>query len=53
MDRRTHQLRGLCDRAPAVLVNDEQAGPIAAQDAEKVCQGWQGIPHGLFAASSR
>lgn len=35
---------GLCDRAPAVLVNQEQAGPVAPQDAEKVCQGWRGIP---------
>ncbi len=35
---------GLCDRAPAALVNQEQAGPIPAADAEKVCQGWLGIP---------
>jgi len=35
---------GLCDRAPAVLVNDEQVGPVAPADAEKVCQGWQGVP---------
>lgn len=35
---------GLCDRAPAILVNDEQAGPVLPQDADKVCQGWQGIP---------
>ncbi|MHB0923334.1 MAG: NADH-ubiquinone oxidoreductase-F iron-sulfur binding region domain-containing protein [Bellilinea sp.] len=35
---------GLCDRAPAVLVNQEQAGPVAPPDAEKVCQGWRGIP---------
>jgi len=35
---------GLCDRAPAVLVNQEQAGPISPADVEKVCQGWRGVP---------
>jgi len=35
---------GLCDRAPAVLVNDEQAGPVTPDQAQKVCQGWQGVP---------
>jgi len=35
---------GLCDRAPAVLVDDEQAGPVDAKEAEKVCEGWRGIP---------
>ena len=35
---------GLCDRAPAVLVNDEQAGPVLPEDAEKVCEGWRGVP---------
>ncbi|GAB4496761.1 MAG: hypothetical protein OHK003_03020 [Anaerolineales bacterium] len=35
---------GLCDRAPAVLVNDEQAGPVEASDAKKVCEGWRGVP---------
>jgi len=34
---------GLCDRAPAALVNDEQAGPLAPKDAKKVCQGWRGL----------
>ncbi len=34
---------GLCDRAPAVLVNDEQAGPVTSADAPKVCEGWRGI----------
>jgi NADH-quinone oxidoreductase subunit F len=34
---------GLCDRAPAVLVEDEQAGPLAAKDAKKVCEGWRGV----------
>ncbi|NLF79282.1 MAG: hypothetical protein GX573_26610 [Chloroflexi bacterium] len=33
---------GLCDRAPAVLVNDEQAGPVAAAQASEICQGWRG-----------
>jgi len=35
---------GLCDRAPAVLVEDEQAGPVKAKDAGKVCKGWRGVP---------
>jgi NADH:ubiquinone oxidoreductase subunit F (NADH-binding)/NADH:ubiquinone oxidoreductase subunit E len=35
---------GLCDRAPAVLVGDEQAGPILPEDAKKTCQGWRGFP---------
>ena len=35
---------GLCDRAPAVLVDDEQAGPVNSKEAEKVCEGWRGIP---------
>jgi NADH:ubiquinone oxidoreductase subunit F (NADH-binding)/NADH:ubiquinone oxidoreductase subunit E len=35
---------GLCDRAPAVLVEDEQAGPVEAMDASKVCEGWRGVP---------
>ncbi len=35
---------GLCDRAPAVLVDDEQAGPVEARDAKKVCEGWRGVP---------
>lgn len=35
---------GLCDRAPAVLVEDEQAGPVSAKDAKKVCKGWRGVP---------
>ena len=33
---------GLCDRAPAVLVEDEQAGPVEAHEAEEVCEGWRG-----------
>lgn len=35
---------GLCDRAPAVLVEDEQAGPLTEADARKVCEGWRGVP---------
>lgn len=35
---------GLCDRAPAVLVEDEQAGPITSAEAAKVCEGWRGVP---------
>jgi NADH-quinone oxidoreductase subunit F len=35
---------GLCDRAPAVLVEDEHAGPIAPEDATKTCEGWRGVP---------
>ncbi|MEW5829833.1 MAG: NADH-ubiquinone oxidoreductase-F iron-sulfur binding region domain-containing protein [Chloroflexota bacterium] len=34
---------GLCDRAPAVLVNDEQAGPVTGEDAPKLCGGWRGV----------
>ncbi len=35
---------GLCDRAPAILVEDEQAGPVEIDDAKKVCEGWRGVP---------
>lgn len=35
---------GLCDRAPAILVEDDQAGPVTASDAKKVCEGWRGVP---------
>ena len=35
---------GLCDRALAVLIEDEQAGPIEAKEAGKVGEGWRGIP---------
>jgi NADH:ubiquinone oxidoreductase subunit F (NADH-binding) len=34
----------LCDQAPAVLIGDEQAGPILPEDAKKTCQGWRGVP---------
>jgi NADH:ubiquinone oxidoreductase subunit F (NADH-binding)/NADH:ubiquinone oxidoreductase subunit E len=33
---------GLCDRAPAVLVNDEQAGPIPIERAADLLKGWRG-----------
>ncbi|MEW5868671.1 MAG: NADH-ubiquinone oxidoreductase-F iron-sulfur binding region domain-containing protein [Chloroflexota bacterium] len=35
---------GLCDRSPAVLVNDEQAGPAAPSDAQALQTGWRGKP---------
>ncbi len=35
---------GLCDRAPAALVNDDQVGPVAVSEAKKACQGWKGVP---------
>jgi NADH:ubiquinone oxidoreductase subunit F (NADH-binding)/NADH:ubiquinone oxidoreductase subunit E len=35
---------GLCDRAPAVLVEDEQAGPIQPRDVKNTCEGWRGVP---------
>ncbi|MDP2777806.1 MAG: NADH-ubiquinone oxidoreductase-F iron-sulfur binding region domain-containing protein [Anaerolineales bacterium] len=35
---------GLCDRVPAILVEDEQAGPVEIQDVNKVCEGWRGVP---------
>lgn len=35
---------GLCDRAPAVLIGDEQAGPILPSDTLRLGNGWRGIP---------
>lgn len=35
---------GLCDRAPAMLVNNEQAGTIPPEKAGEVCHGWRGVP---------
>ncbi len=35
---------GLCDRAPAALVEDEQAGPVTPADGGKLCAGWRGVP---------
>ena len=34
---------GLCDRAPSVLVNDEQAGPIQPDAASEFSEGWRGV----------
>jgi NADH:ubiquinone oxidoreductase subunit F (NADH-binding)/NADH:ubiquinone oxidoreductase subunit E len=33
---------GLCDRAPAVLMEDEQAGPVDIDETRKLFQGWRG-----------
>lgn len=33
---------GLCDRAPAVLVNDEQAGPLVPDQVKNLVKGWRG-----------
>jgi NADH:ubiquinone oxidoreductase subunit F (NADH-binding)/NADH:ubiquinone oxidoreductase subunit E len=35
---------GLCDRAPAVLVDDEQAGPLEPNHAKKITSGFRGAP---------
>ncbi len=35
---------GLCDRAPAVLVNDKQAGPISPAEATSALEGFHGTP---------
>jgi NADH:ubiquinone oxidoreductase subunit F (NADH-binding)/NADH:ubiquinone oxidoreductase subunit E len=35
---------GLCDQAPALLINTEQAGPIPIEESAEACQGWNGIP---------
>ncbi|MGC8856802.1 MAG: NAD(P)H-dependent oxidoreductase subunit E [Anaerolineae bacterium] len=35
---------GLCDRAPAVLVDDEQAGPLSPGDVSRLTVGWRGEP---------
>ncbi|MDD5467255.1 MAG: NAD(P)H-dependent oxidoreductase subunit E [Anaerolineales bacterium] len=35
---------GLCDHAPAALVNDQQAGPISAENAPKLLDGWRQKP---------
>ncbi len=35
---------GLCDRAPAALVDDQQAGPIAPAEIQDVANGWRGQP---------
>ena len=33
---------GMCDRAPAILVNDEQAGPIPVEKAKDALKGYRG-----------
>jgi NADH:ubiquinone oxidoreductase subunit F (NADH-binding)/NADH:ubiquinone oxidoreductase subunit E len=33
---------GLCDRAPAILVNEQQAGPCAPGDVGEISRGWRG-----------
>jgi len=35
---------GLCDRAPAALIGDEQAGPVTPPEAGNLCEGWRGVP---------
>jgi NADH:ubiquinone oxidoreductase subunit F (NADH-binding)/NADH:ubiquinone oxidoreductase subunit E len=35
---------GLCDRGPAVLVNDEQAGPVTPSRVHDLTDGWRGLP---------
>ncbi|MCI0519628.1 MAG: NAD(P)H-dependent oxidoreductase subunit E [Chloroflexi bacterium] len=36
---------GLCDRAPAALVGDDQAGPLDVQDAARLAEGFRGAPN--------
>jgi NADH-quinone oxidoreductase subunit F len=33
---------GLCDRAPAALVDDRQCGPLTPENAATLCSGWSG-----------
>jgi len=35
---------GMCDHAPAVLIGDEQAGPLLPADTLRLGNGWRGIP---------
>lgn len=35
---------GLCDRAPAALVDDRQAGPLTPESVHQIPQGWSGKP---------
>jgi NADP-reducing hydrogenase subunit HndC len=35
---------GLCDRAPAILVGEEQCGPVDVQTVTKIASGWRGSP---------
>ena len=34
---------GLCDRAPAILVENEQAGPFEAKEAKNIYESWRGV----------
>jgi len=33
---------GLCDRAPAMLINDRQAGPFTPERSDEITRAWQG-----------
>jgi NADH:ubiquinone oxidoreductase subunit F (NADH-binding)/NADH:ubiquinone oxidoreductase subunit E len=35
---------GLCDRSPAMLINDQQAGPYVAGSEFQITKGWRGQP---------
>lgn len=35
---------GLCDRAPAVLVNDQQAGPVEVERVHALADDYRGVP---------
>jgi NADH:ubiquinone oxidoreductase subunit F (NADH-binding)/NADH:ubiquinone oxidoreductase subunit E len=35
---------GLCDRAPAMLVNEQQTGPAKPGSATEIARGWRGQP---------
>lgn len=35
---------GLCDRAPAALIGEEQAGPLTPAQAGPLGAGWRGLP---------
>jgi len=35
---------GLCDRAPALLIDNQQAGPISEGSATRLLTGWRGKP---------
>jgi len=35
---------GLCDRAPAALIGDQQAGPLTPNDIPRIRSGWRGSP---------
>ncbi|MEJ2302004.1 MAG: NADH-quinone oxidoreductase subunit NuoF [Anaerolineales bacterium] len=36
---------GLCDRAPAALVNNQQCGPLAPEHISQIKAGWRGDQH--------